>query len=95
VISNYVRSLIAADLSDVNSRDEHTVQPRNSFESFLPNEKPVSDEVVDNAGCIFEPFCRRLQDCCISRPAKTLRSSAFTSETAQNTNPSRSQCETL
>jgi hypothetical protein len=35
VISNYVRSLIAADLSDVNSRDEHTVQPRNSFESFL------------------------------------------------------------
>jgi hypothetical protein len=60
-----------------------------------PNEKPVSNEVVDSAGCIFEPFCRRLQDCCISRPAKTLRSSAFTSETAQNTNPSRSQCETL
>ena len=27
VISNYVRSLIAADLSDVNSRDEHTVKP--------------------------------------------------------------------
>ena len=26
-ISNYVRSLIAADLSDVNSRDEHTVKP--------------------------------------------------------------------
>ena len=38
---------------------------------------------------------RRRQDCCISRSAKALRSSAFTSETAQNANPSRSQSETL
>jgi hypothetical protein len=40
-------------------------------------------------------FCSRLQECCICRPAKALRSSAFTSETAHNSNPSRSQCETL
>ena len=38
---------------------------------------------------------RRRQDCCISRSAKALRSSAFTSETAQKANPSRSQCQTL
>ena len=31
---------------------------------------------------------RRRQDCCISRSTKALRSSAFTSETAQNANPS-------
>jgi hypothetical protein len=41
------------------------------------------------------PFGRRRQDCCMSRSTKALRSSAFTSETAQNTNPSRSQCQTL
>jgi hypothetical protein len=41
------------------------------------------------------PFRGRRQDCCISRSAKALKSSAFTSETAQNANPSRSQCKTL
>src|SRR5580692_10474817 len=41
------------------------------------------------------PFSGRRQDCCISRSTKALRSSAFTSETAQNANPSRSQSETL
>jgi hypothetical protein len=34
------------------------------------------------------PLGGRRQDCCISRSTKALRSSAFTSETAQNANPS-------
>jgi hypothetical protein len=50
---------------------------------------------IPEKGRVRALFGRRLQDCCISRPAKALRSSALTSETAQNSNPSRSQCETL
>ena len=34
------------------------------------------------------PFSERRQECCISRSAKALSSSALTSETAQNANPS-------